>query len=220
MWTFFLVLYFKENNDTSIQLLEYNLKLTKKEGLLFLWGETIVKSLPMATASSHLLFLLSVVFFVDDVFCHPCISFSLFSSSSDGDTGFSLPGTAFLLWYLLCPHMSWMYHGATCGSQLYLPPRCPPGLQNSYHPAPGRCSARTTGYSGKILPAQVLNFFFSIPHSLSGTGQSVRQKALWCFCQLSHPFCSPRSDRSGCMAENEVLLWILHSCSIVLSCKS
>lgn len=160
MWTFFLVLYFKENNDTSIQLLEYNLKLTKKEGLLFLWGETIVKSLPMATASSHLLFLLSVVFFVDDVFCHPCISFSLFSSSSDGDTGFSLPGTAFLLWYLLCPHMSWMYHGATCGSQLYLPPRCPPGLQNSYHPAPGRCSARTTGYSGKILPAQVLNFFF------------------------------------------------------------
>lgn len=62
MWTFFLVLYFKENNDTSIQLLEYNLKLTKKEGLLFPWGETIVKSLPMATASSHLLFLLSVVF--------------------------------------------------------------------------------------------------------------------------------------------------------------
>lgn len=79
---------------------------------------------------------------------------------------FFLLGTAFLLWYLFCAHMSGMYHGATCGSQLCLPPRCPTGFQDSHHSAPGRCSARTTGHSSKILPTWILHFPFFLPACL------------------------------------------------------
>lgn len=102
--------------------------------------------------------------------------------------------------------MSGMYHGTTCGSQLYLPPRCSSGLQDSYHPAPGGCSARTTGYSGKILPTEMLNFSLLFPHSFFFTGQGVRQKALCFFCQSSHPFCSPRTDRSCCVGEKSAVM--------------
>lgn len=123
-----------------------------------------------------------------------------------------LPGTAFLLWYLFCPHMSGMYHGTTCGSQLYLPPRRPTGLQDSHHSAPGRCSARTTGYSSKILPTRVLYFPLlplpPLPPSLSVTGQGVKAKSSLLLLSVFSPLLfSQISDRSGSGAENKVLLY-------------
>lgn len=159
-----------------------------------------MKSLPIATASNHLLY--SWAFGIFSFFTHPDSVYFAILLSVVRNISFCffplLPGTAFLLWYLFCPHMSGMYHGTTCGSQLYLPPRCPTGLQDSHHSAPGRCSAGTTGYSSKMLPTWVLYFPLlllppSTPPACLLQGKVSRQKALCFCCQSSHPFCFLRS---------------------------
>lgn len=204
MWTFFLVLYFKENNDTSIQLLEYNLKLTKKDSLLFLWGETIVKSLPMATASSLLPFLLSVVCFCC---CFANLAF-LFPSSVLHQMVIHV--FLFQVLHFYCDTCSVpICRECTMGrhvghSFIYLQD----ALQDSRTLTIQLLADAQQGRQAIQVRYSQLKYliFFSVPHSLPGTGQGVRQKALCCFCQLSHPFCSLRSDRSGCIAENSTVM--------------
>lgn len=47
------------------------------------------------------------------------------------------PGSASVLRHLLCSHLQRVHAGPPWGSQLRLPPGCPPGLAGTHHPAAG-----------------------------------------------------------------------------------
>ena len=171
-----------------------------------------------------LLLPLTISFIVEllDFFFHPGTTFS--NSSLGDDTDFCLYfclGTAFLLWHLFCPHMSGMYHGTTCGSQLYLPPRCPPGLQDSHHSAPGRCSARTTGYSSKILLSTLFSPCFFLPQLVCYRVKCQGKKRSVSAVSLLTPSVLLNLWQKWLWSwKQSAVIWILYSCSIFLSCNS